>query len=304
MKVRRGDAQDLPRRSPGAREHPRHRRALRPGDPHGKFHLPEFPLPAGYDNLQDYFKKVAREGLEERLVELRRRRGQGVVRHEDEAYRQRLEYEIQVIERMGFPGYFLVVWDFIRHARENDIPVGPGRARAAGSVVAYALRITQHRSAGIRPAVRALPQPRPHQHARYRHRFLHAPPGRGHPLCGREVWPRPRGPDHHLRDAGRQGRDPRRRARGDGSPLRQGGPPRQDDSGHDQVAGRGRQGRTAGLRDRQGPGDPADRRGGLAAGGAHPPRLRARGGRRDHPEPSRRARAALQGDQGATKSRS
>ena len=109
--------------------------------PTGTYHLPEFPVPAG-DTLQSYFEKVAREGLEVRLSELRRRRGQGLVRHPDEAYRTRLDYEIQVIGKMGFPGYFLVVWDFIRHARENDIPVGPGRGSAAGSVVAYALRIT------------------------------------------------------------------------------------------------------------------------------------------------------------------
>ncbi len=106
--------------------------------PTGTFHLPEFPVPDGY-SLQAYFEKVAREGLEERLAELRRRTGQ---RHGEEVYRTRLEYEIQVIEKMGFPGYFLVVWDFIRHARENDIPVGPGRGSAAGSVVAYSLRIT------------------------------------------------------------------------------------------------------------------------------------------------------------------
>jgi DNA polymerase III subunit alpha len=110
--------------------------------PTGKFHLPEFPLPEGYRDLQSYFEKVTREGLEERLAELRKRRAHGLVRHEDEVYRQRLEHEIQVIEKMGFPGYFLVVWDFIRHARENGIPVGPGRGSAAGSVVAYALRIT------------------------------------------------------------------------------------------------------------------------------------------------------------------
>jgi len=109
--------------------------------PTGTYHLPEFPVPAGY-TLQSYFDEVAREGLEERLAELRRRRGQGGVRHAEEAYRQRLDYEIQVINKMGFPGYFLVVWDFIRHAREHDIPVGPGRGSAAGSVVAYALRIT------------------------------------------------------------------------------------------------------------------------------------------------------------------
>ncbi|HTG36511.1 MAG TPA: DNA polymerase III subunit alpha [Thermoanaerobaculia bacterium] len=109
--------------------------------PTGTYHLPEFPVPAGY-TLQSYLDEVAREGLEERLAELRRRRGQGGVRHPEEAYRQRLDYEIQVINKMGFPGYFLVVWDFIRHARERDIPVGPGRGSAAGSVVAYALRIT------------------------------------------------------------------------------------------------------------------------------------------------------------------
>ena len=109
--------------------------------PTGTYHLPEFSVPDGF-SVQSYFEKVAREGLEQRLDELRRRRGQGLVRHKDEAYRQRLDYELQVIEKMGFPGYFLVVWDFIRHARENDIPVGPGRGSAAGSVVAYALRIT------------------------------------------------------------------------------------------------------------------------------------------------------------------
>jgi DNA polymerase-3 subunit alpha len=109
--------------------------------PTGTYHLPEFEVPTG-ESLQSYFEKVARDGLEQRLGELRRRRGQGLVRHPDEAYKTRLEYEIQVIEKMGFPGYFLVVWDFIRHARENDIPVGPGRGSAAGSVVAYSLRIT------------------------------------------------------------------------------------------------------------------------------------------------------------------
>ncbi len=107
----------------------------------GTYHLPEYPLPAGY-NLAEYFEKVAREGLEERLGELNKRRERGLVRHVEEEYRKRLEYEIQVIKNMGFPGYFLVVWDFIRHARTHDIPVGPGRGSAAGSVVAYALRIT------------------------------------------------------------------------------------------------------------------------------------------------------------------
>src|ERR1700730_5961837 len=112
--------------------------------PTGSFHLPEFPVPAGYTRAS-YFAEVARAGLDERLVEIRRRRAQGgpgAVKAPDEQYAQRLEYEIKVIETMGFEGYFLVVWDFIRYAREHGIPVGPGRGSAAGSVVSYALRIT------------------------------------------------------------------------------------------------------------------------------------------------------------------
>jgi DNA polymerase III subunit alpha len=109
--------------------------------PTGSFHLPEFPVPPGYTS-QTYFAEVARAGLEARLAEVRKRRAQGLAKWPDERYRERLEFEIQVIERMGFAGYFLVVWDFIRYAREQGIPVGPGRGSAAGSVVSYALRIT------------------------------------------------------------------------------------------------------------------------------------------------------------------
>jgi DNA polymerase-3 subunit alpha len=109
--------------------------------PTGAFHLPEFPVPPGY-TLQSYFIEVAREGLAQRLIEIRKRRAQGLVKTPDERYVERLEFELRVIERMGFAGYFLVVWDFIRYAREEGIPVGPGRGSAAGSVVSYALRIT------------------------------------------------------------------------------------------------------------------------------------------------------------------
>ncbi len=107
----------------------------------GDFHLPEFPVPEGF-TLDSYFEKVAREGLEVRLAELRRRNAQVLEKFSEEIYRRRLEFEIGIVERMGFPGYFLIVWDFIRFARQNDIPVGPGRGSAAGSLVAYALRIT------------------------------------------------------------------------------------------------------------------------------------------------------------------
>ncbi|MGE5233556.1 MAG: DNA polymerase III subunit alpha [Acidobacteriota bacterium] len=106
-----------------------------------QFHLPEFPVPDGY-TLQSYFEEVARGGLEERLAALAKRRPAGLVKYPEEVYRHRLEAELQVIERMGFPGYFLIVWDFIRYAREHSIPVGPGRGSAAGSLVSYALRIT------------------------------------------------------------------------------------------------------------------------------------------------------------------
>ena len=100
-------------------------------------HLPRFPVPDGHD-LEGYFASVVQDGFEERLSELGRR---GLV-HPEEVYRERLAYEIGVIRKMGFPGYFLIVWDFIRFARERGIPVGPGRGSAAGSLVAYALRIT------------------------------------------------------------------------------------------------------------------------------------------------------------------
>jgi DNA polymerase-3 subunit alpha len=81
---------------------------------------------------------VAREGLERRLGELS---AQGK-RIEEGAYRKRLETELDVIAKMNFAGYFLIVWDFIRHAKESGIPVGPGRGSGAGSLVAYAMRIT------------------------------------------------------------------------------------------------------------------------------------------------------------------
>ncbi|MCS7079743.1 MAG: DNA polymerase III subunit alpha [Chloracidobacterium sp.] len=96
-------------------------------------YLPVFPVPEGF-TLTSYFESVTRRGLEERL-----RRIQPA---DPAKYQARLEYEISVIERMGYEGYFLIVWDFIRHARERGIPVGPGRGSAAGSLVAYALHIT------------------------------------------------------------------------------------------------------------------------------------------------------------------
>jgi DNA polymerase-3 subunit alpha len=109
--------------------------------PSGEFHLPEFPLPAGYD-LDSYFKKVVQEGLEQRLEELRSQGSRTLKEFPESLYHERLATETEIILKMGFSGYFLIVWDFIRHAREQRIPVGPGRGSAAGSLVAYSLRIT------------------------------------------------------------------------------------------------------------------------------------------------------------------
>lgn len=103
--------------------------------PSGEFHLPRYPVPDG--RPPDVFlEELAQQGLAARLADGRRRR------HADKDYWARLEFELGVIGSMGFQGYFLVVWDFIRYAREHAIPVGPGRGSAAGSLVAYALRIT------------------------------------------------------------------------------------------------------------------------------------------------------------------
>jgi DNA polymerase-3 subunit alpha len=99
--------------------------------------LPNFKVPEGYDT-EGYFRHVASEGLERRFAEFARA-GKKV---DEDAYRKRLVWEADVISKMKFPGYFLIVWDFIRHGKENGIPVGPGRGSGAGSLVAYAMRIT------------------------------------------------------------------------------------------------------------------------------------------------------------------
>src|ERR1051326_6454800 len=103
--------------------------------------FPQFEVPAGY-TLDSYLEHVTREGFARRLTVLRELERQGRLRHPVSEYEQRLAREISVIQQMKFPGYFLIVWDFIRFARERNIPVGPGRGSAAGSLVSYALQIT------------------------------------------------------------------------------------------------------------------------------------------------------------------
>ncbi|MCH5280849.1 MAG: DNA polymerase III subunit alpha [Lachnospiraceae bacterium] len=91
--------------------------------------LPKFEVPEGYDSWS-YLNKLCTDGLLERYPE------------DDGSLKERLDYELSVIQKMGYVDYFLIVWDFINYARQNDIMVGPGRGSAAGSIVSYCLRIT------------------------------------------------------------------------------------------------------------------------------------------------------------------
>jgi DNA polymerase III subunit alpha len=103
--------------------------------------FPEFDVPPGY-TIDTYFAKVVRDGFQERLAHLKEMADSGALKNPISAYEQRIEDEVRIIQGMKYPGYFLIVWDLIRHARENDIPVGPGRGSAAGSMASYCMRIT------------------------------------------------------------------------------------------------------------------------------------------------------------------
>jgi DNA polymerase-3 subunit alpha len=109
--------------------------------PQGQSHLPSFGVPAPF-TLDEYFEHVAREGFAQRLPRLQQLWAAGRLHHPLEEYESRLDYEIAMIRTMGYSGYLLIVWDFIRYAREAGIPVGPGRGSAAGSLVAWCMRIT------------------------------------------------------------------------------------------------------------------------------------------------------------------
>src|SRR6516162_1419425 len=103
--------------------------------------FPEFAVPPGY-TIDTYFAKVPRDSVQYRLKHHKPVADRGTLNHSVDAYETGLEQEIQIIQGMKYPGYFLIVWDLIRYARENDIPVGPGRGSAAGSLVSYCMRIT------------------------------------------------------------------------------------------------------------------------------------------------------------------
>ena len=99
----------------------------------GKYHLPEYPVPEGYTAIS-YLNKLCEDGFKSRY--------EGITEDEENELRARLKYEIDTISNMGFVDYFLIVWDYINFAKENNIAVGPGRGSAAGSIVAYCLGIT------------------------------------------------------------------------------------------------------------------------------------------------------------------
>ena len=173
--------------------------------------FPRFDVPQSHSS-DTYFAWVAREGFEKRRPRLEALRKQGHLKHDLAEYVARLEFEIQMIQQMKFSGYFLIVWDFIRFAKLKSIPVGPGRGSAAGSLVAYAMEITD-----IDPL----------QYGLLFERFLNPErismpdididfctqgPRRGHPICHREVRPRASGPNHHLRHTRRESRHQRCRS--------------------------------------------------------------------------------------------
>jgi DNA polymerase-3 subunit alpha len=103
--------------------------------------FPKFEVPAGH-TTDSYFEFVARQGFEKRRIRLEALRAAGRLKHDLAEYAERLDREIRTIQQMKFAGYFLIVWDFIRFARSQGIPVGPGRGSAAGSLVSYAMQIT------------------------------------------------------------------------------------------------------------------------------------------------------------------
>ncbi|MBF0264642.1 MAG: DNA polymerase III subunit alpha [Gammaproteobacteria bacterium] len=106
----------------------------------GNNYLPEFPIPEGL-TMDDYFRQLSHDGLAKRL-EFLLDKSSDTYEQDKKTYIERLDTELDVIIQMGFPGYFLIVADFIQWSKENDVPVGPGRGSGAGSLVAYALTIT------------------------------------------------------------------------------------------------------------------------------------------------------------------
>jgi DNA polymerase III subunit alpha len=103
--------------------------------------FPRFDVPKEH-SIDTYFEYIARQGFERRRPRLEALAAAGRLKHELQEYNERLDFEIKLIQKMKFSGYFLIVWDFIRFAKSRGIPVGPGRGSAAGSLVSYSMEIT------------------------------------------------------------------------------------------------------------------------------------------------------------------
>jgi len=106
----------------------------------GKYFLPAYPVPEGMSEAE-FFCKISHEGLDQRLTRILDIDASDYTERR-KVYEDRLNFELDIINQMGFPGYFLIVMDFIQWAKDHDIPVGPGRGSGAGSLVAYSLKIT------------------------------------------------------------------------------------------------------------------------------------------------------------------
>ena len=200
--------------------------------------FPEFKVPEGH-TTDSYFERVVREGFASRVPQLERLAKEGRLRHPLADYEARLTAEIEMIKKMRFAGYFLIVWDFIHYARAQGVPVGPGRGSAAGSLVSYALRITD-----VDPL----------QYDLLFERFLNperiSMPDIDIDFCMRrrgevieyvrqEIRREKRGADHHVWNHGRQGRAEGCRPRA-GYALRRSGSAGENDSDHAEHFARGR----------------------------------------------------------------
>ncbi len=103
--------------------------------------FPKFPIPDDH-TTDTFFEYVARQGFERRRPRLEALKAKGELKHDLSEYAERLDFEIKMIQQMKYSGYFLIVWDLIRYAKDRKIPVGPGRGSAAGSLVSYSMNIT------------------------------------------------------------------------------------------------------------------------------------------------------------------
>ena len=152
--------------------------------------LPKFDVPAPYTSWE-YLNKLCYEGLEERYTD------------NMDQLKERLEYELGVIKKMGYVDYFLIVWDFIKYARDHDIMVGPGRGSAAGSLVSYTLGITKLDPIKYDLLFERFLNPERVSMPDIDVDFCFETPSGGYRLCGEKVWKRPGGADRYLRYHGR-----------------------------------------------------------------------------------------------------